>query len=175
VRTLNERWRPVADWEGAYEVSNFGRVRSVSRWVQAKLGRRLVEGRILKLKRADHYFVAYLCDGDRELSALVHRLVASAFVPGAGQVVRHLDGNGFNNLPSNLAWGSYADNEADKALHGRVPKGLSHPRAVLTAESLAVIRDMHGRGFSQLAIARHTKLNRGVVGTVVRGETYRDV
>jgi hypothetical protein len=58
--------------------------------------------------------------GARRTTA-VHRLVALVFCEGEGEVVRHLDGDKTNNAATNLAWGSYADNEADKVGHGTVP------------------------------------------------------
>jgi hypothetical protein len=51
----------------------------------------------------------------------IHRLVAEGFIchsPFPRACVRHLDGNPRNNLPSNLAWGTYKDNEDDKRNHG---------------------------------------------------------
>ncbi len=169
----SERWRPVLEWEGLYEVSNLGRVRSISRWVAAREGKRLIEGRILKAQESlGMYWRVELTDGERIRSLHVHRLVALAFVIGTGDVVRHLDGDGFNNVDSNLAWGSHADNEADKDRHGRVPRGLQHGRAALTKDQLQAIRELHSRGFSQVKIAKATGTNRGTVGYVVRGETY---
>lgn len=170
-----ERWRPVLGFEGLYEVSSLGRVRSVARWVAARDGRRLVEGRVLTPSLGEYYLSVQLSDGVRVRHTHVHRIVAEAFVLGSGAVVRHLDGNPANNLPANLAWGSYLDNEADKARHGRVPKGLTHPRAVLTVEQVKSIRVLHARGHSQLKISAALGLNRGVVGCVVRGESYVDV
>jgi hypothetical protein len=172
-----ERWRPIAGLEGLYEVSNHGRVRSVARWVAARKGRRLIEGRVLRPRVGTAgYQRVTLCNGPFQHFAHVHRIVAETFVPGkTHQIVRHLDGNPLNNHASNLAWGTYADNEADKARHGRRPIGESHPGAKMTDEHVRSIRDMHSRGFSQLAIAKELSLNRGVVGNVVRGEGWAHV
>lgn len=174
-----ERWRPVIGWEGMYEVSNTGFVRSVARWVAARGGRRLSEGKVLSpyVQEDTGYHRVCLSDhkNGREEHANVHRLVALAFVPGTGAVVRHLDGNGSNNDASNLAWGSHADNEADKERHGRVPRGETHGMSVLNADLVRNIRELHQRGFSQLKIAAALNLNRGVIGNVVRGESWTHI
>lgn len=171
-----ERWRPVRNFVGQYEISNLGRVRSIARFVACRDGQRLIEGQILSLKIVnERYSAIVLHDGERTETVCVHRLVAEAFVVGTGEHVRHLDGDSRNNKWTNLAWGSPKENEADKARHGRTLKGLTHPRAVLNADQVRSIRDMHARGFSQLAIARATGIGRGTVGYVVRKETYIDV
>lgn len=174
----NEVWRPVLGFEGCYEVSNLGRVRSIARIVQCRNGRRMAEGRVLKPKLRDdgYYFCVSLSNGANKLRhANVHRLVAEAFVAGIGQVVRHLDGNSHNNAASNLAWGSYEDNEADKRRHGRIHIGEKHHNAVLNDELVRQIRFLHSRGHTQLKIAASLGLGRGVVGTVVRGEHWKHV
>jgi hypothetical protein len=171
-----ERWRPVDGFAGLYEVSNFGRVRSIARWIACREGRRLSEGRILRPK-VDHtgYLKVTLCNGQQQKPAFVHRLVAEAFVPGCGDVVRHLDGDSVNARADNLAWGSHADNEADKKRHDRVPIGERHPNAKVTDAIVRQIRALSRRGFSQLAIADATGINRGTVGCIARGERWAHV
>ena len=176
INESQERWRPVRKWEALYEVSDFGRVRSVARWVACREGKRLSEGRLLQpTESLGMYWRVELNDGGRVQSVHVHRLVAVAFVPGIGAIVRHLDGNGFNNLPENLSWGSHADNEADKARHGRTPRGEAHPNSKMTDGHVRQIRELHSRGFNQIQIAKALGLNRGVVGVVVRGEGWSHV
>jgi hypothetical protein len=176
VSDTEERWRPVVGWESLYEVSNLGSVRSVARWVSCRDGRRLIEGRILKpAKSLGCYWRVVLCSGETQKSEHIHRLVAKAFVLGSGPLVRHLDGDGFNNRAENLAWGSFVDNESDKRRHGRTPRGEAHPNSKMTDGVVRQIRELHERGFSQLKIASSLGLNRGVVGVVVRGEGWTHV
>lgn len=107
-----ESWRPVVGYEGHYEVSDLGRVRSVR------------TGRILRpntISRYGHQQVK-LCMLGRKQDLLVSRLVLEAFVgPGDGQQARHVNENdASNNALTNLAWGTQAENEADKKRHGSV-------------------------------------------------------
>lgn len=123
---LPEEWRPVIDWEGFYEVSDLGRVRSKSRIVNTVDGRvRRWPGRILRAaaNRAGGYPQAFLVrPGARQL-CYVHRLVLLTFVgrPPEKHVACHFDGNRTNNHLSNLRWGSETDNAFDKVRHGRHP------------------------------------------------------
>ena len=87
-------------------------------------------------------FVATIIDGKRKTKP-VHRLVCSAFhgePPNEKSVVRHLDGDKTNNDPCNLAWGTYAQNEADKRRHGRTACGERHGQVKLTDEAVRIIR-----------------------------------
>lgn len=117
-----EQWRPVVGYEGCYEVSNLGRVRSVRRTAIDSAGRwRTWRGRVLRLKiNADGYPVAGLTQNNVTRSHLAHRLAALAFLGPCpeGQEVRHLDGNPANGALSNLAYGTKSENAQDTLRHG---------------------------------------------------------
>lgn len=175
VNDQEERWRPVRGFVGLYEVSNLGRVRSISRYVKFGRGEKLIEGRILAQSMSAGYPAVCLCDGPYQSKRNIHRLVAEAFVPGEGEVVRHLDGDQMNSRAENLAWGSHKDNEADKVRHGTKLEGVSHPNAKVTPDQVRQIRRLHAQKNSQLDIARVTGVNRGTVGKIVRGEAWGSV
>lgn len=101
-----EEWRPVWGTD-AYEVSSFGRVRSLERVVRAGNHFRTVRARILKTSIANGYAV---CSAHRHVT--VHRLVAESFVDGwaEGLQVNHKDGDRANNVPSNLEWVTASEN-----------------------------------------------------------------
>lgn len=107
-----EVWRPICGYEGLYEVSNLGRVRSLPRWVHYSAGYdRWNDGRILKpakssrRKNCDYYRVS-LSKTNEAKNYFVHRLVAECFVPRkAGcDFVNHIDGDKHNNKADNLEW-----------------------------------------------------------------------
>lgn len=112
---LIEEWRPVVGYEGRYEVSNLGRVRSLPRVIShldAKLGAcRYDEGRILKPRPTPKRGYLILALGSNQYK-LVHRLVAQAFVanPENKPQVDHIDGNKKNNSASNLRWCNGSEN-----------------------------------------------------------------
>lgn len=115
-----ERWMPVTGYEGIYEVSDHGRVRSLNR-VDCRGQRR--HSRIIKPRiesRSGYPTVQLFSDG-KPRSLRVHRLVAKAFLPNPDALpqVCHGDGNPTNNTLSNLRWGSASENMHDTVKHGR--------------------------------------------------------
>lgn len=99
-----EEWRPIKDYEGRYEVSNLGRVRSflIDQW------RTPQQGRILSLtQREEGYkYVQMYADNGKRKSFLLHRLVAQAFIPNPHNYykIKHIDGDVTNNRADNLKW-----------------------------------------------------------------------
>lgn len=107
-----QEWRavPREGFDQAYEVSDLGFVRN------SRTGRVLAASSVTR--RGDgHHSVTLSSRGERR-QALVHRLVAEAFLRGSGEVVRHLDGNPHNNRADNLAWGTQSENVLDEVRHG---------------------------------------------------------
>jgi hypothetical protein len=104
-----EEWRDIKGYEGKYQVSNMGRVRSMDRFARVcGNGQLLVKGRILVLgKYPNGYTMVTITNGKGKVSAkLVHRLVAQAFIPNPDGLpqVNHKDENIENNTVDNLEW-----------------------------------------------------------------------
>lgn len=102
-----EEWRDVVGYEGFYQVSNTGKVRSVDRFVNAPQGKRISRGKIIsQINKDNGYLYVSLCSNGTRKNHYVHRLVADAFVNNAhcGDVVNHIDFNRKNNNAGNLEW-----------------------------------------------------------------------
>lgn len=117
-----EEWRPVVGYEGYYEVSSFGRVKSLKRVVPGRPGvPRPVRERILArvLNDSGYPIVTLRKDGKRSLHR-VHRLVLVAFVGPAPEGLQgcHNDGDSTNNHLTNLRWDSVSANAKDRIRHG---------------------------------------------------------
>ena len=93
-----EIWKPVNNFEGLYEVSTFGRVRSIARST--------TRGGIRKISLCRGYEFVRLCKNGIHYNAKVHRMVAEAFLPKreVANEINHIDGNKRNNHVSNLEW-----------------------------------------------------------------------
>lgn len=122
----DEVWRGVVGYEGQYEVSNFGRVRSLSRVFYDSIGRlRPFPGQLLAASpNSDGYPRVTLPDPSRPLGqviVLIHQLVLTAFVGPCplGMECCHGDGDRANNRLTNLRWDTRSANQQDTLRHGR--------------------------------------------------------
>lgn len=123
--TQAEQWRPIPGYEGHYEVSDHGRVRSVTRILPHPVnGWKTYRGKLLKqdVHKTGHIAVWLSLDG-RMRSLLVHRLVLMAFIgpcPDGMEACHWNDDPGDNRL-ENLRWASRRDNNLDRVRNGIHP------------------------------------------------------
>lgn len=118
-----EQWRPILGWEGYYEASNLGNLRSVERVVEDTLGRRnRLRSRPMKphVNRNNGRRMITLQGKGRLEKRTVSSVVLEAFQGPrpAGMQCCHSDGNALNDRIENLRWDSHAENERDKVRHG---------------------------------------------------------
>jgi hypothetical protein len=144
----HESWRDIKGWEGFYQVSSEGRVRSLDRTIAQRsrwgIQTRVFKSRILKPILCTN---GYLCvdlsrPGTGRERLLIHRLVAFSFCgqPQEGHEVCHLNGTRADNRAVNLRWGSRASNHADKVLHGTDFRGVKNPQCKLSVQAVISIR-----------------------------------
>jgi hypothetical protein len=124
TRASAVEWRAVVGYEGLYEVSNTGLVRSLDRKVEDRRSVRSYKGRlrIQVVSQSGHHTVQLSKDA-QPLTRFVHRMVLEAFVGPCpdGMEGCHNDGNPGNNHVSNLRWDTRSSNMLDKTRHGRDP------------------------------------------------------
>lgn len=116
-----EEWRAIPGYEGHYEVSDIGRVRSLDRTIANRLwGAHPMKGRVLKLGYSQRYPTVRLSIDKVAKTWPVYRLVMLAFVGPLpdGMQTRHLNGNALDSRLVNLKYGTAVENAADKVLHG---------------------------------------------------------
>ena len=105
---MNEEWRTIEGYEGLYEVSNLGRVRSLDMYVKCGYGNyRLHKGKVLSpTKDTNGYLRVVLSCNGKHKSITVHRLVAQTFIlnPDNLPEVNHKDEDKTNNNVDNLEW-----------------------------------------------------------------------
>lgn len=114
-----ERWRDVVGYEGMYQVSNLGRVRSMDRLVRHyRGGVRKIKSRILAVyPRNQHgHLATHLSKEGNQHTIYVHRLVAAAWIGPCpdGQQVRHGSNGLLDNSISNLCYGTPQEDAEDK-------------------------------------------------------------
>ena len=89
--------------------------------------------------------------------------------------MRHLDGNVLNWTASNLAWGTYKDNEKDKMFHGRSLSGEKHHQAKLTNEQANAIKKRYKakcKTNGAMAMSREYGVHRTTIENIVAGRTF---
>ena len=113
---MEEIWKPITGFEGMYEVSNLGRVKSCKRTRLSKAKSiSQVQERILKQRGDKNGYLEVALSKDGKLHYFrCHRLVASAFIPNPNHypVINHKDEDVTNNQVSNLEWCSFSYNTA---------------------------------------------------------------
>lgn len=128
---MKEIWKDIKDYEGLYQVSNFGRVRSLNHYIKQKNNsKKLYKGQILK-PHSNHsgngYYIIGLFKNNKRKSFLVHRLVAEAFIdnPENKPEVNHKDGITINNSVDNLEWATRREQMIHAYKHGlQIPAQL---------------------------------------------------
>ena len=104
----------------------------------------------------------------------VHQLVADAYIgpAPAGLEVRHLDGNPSANHRSNLAYGTSADNAADRLRHGHYANGAAHHNAKLTSTQASEVRAKRADGTKVKVLAAEYGVSVATIESVIYGKSY---
>jgi len=165
IDNISETWKPVAGYEGRYEVSDAGRLRKKT-------------GQSIGLYRNDQGYVLARLSGPRRI-VRVHRVVAEAFIPRSDgkTCVNHLDCNPANNTVSNLEWCTQGENIRYAASLGRMAspwKGKRSPSAKLSDSAVAAIRSEYAQGgVSWEALGRVHGISKRSIGRILSGEYYQ--
>lgn len=167
-------WKAIQDYEGYYDVSDTGEVRSVDRYIVDTKGvHRLLRGKTMKKTEAtgregnSGYLVVNLRKENTARVVPVHTLVAKAFIqnPDNLPTVNHIDGNKHNNNVSNLEWATYSANNIHALQTGlRKPRGNEVCQYSPDGRLIATYK-------STCEAARATGLSRGGISHCVNGRT----
>ena len=141
-----EIWKDIAGYEGLYQASNLGQIKTLSRVVFRPQSNLPVKERILKqqLNKNGYLQVTISVQAIRKC-LYVHRLVLSAFKGQSNLDCNHVDGNKVNNRLDNLEFVTKSENSLHAYKTGLVPirnmpKGIKHHRAKVTEEIVTEIR-----------------------------------
>lgn len=162
METLSEEWKTIPGYEGKYEVSSLGQIRSL-------------RGGKYKNLRYWANWNRYLLVGLSARKLAVHRVVALAFLGPCpkGKECAHLNGDRQDNRAENLRYVTRKENHAHKHLHGTAQKGERGGRAILKNAQVEFIRREYSAGrMNQSELARHFGLSHGTIWSIVRRKTW---
>lgn len=164
-------WRAAVGFEGRYEVSSEGHIRTLTTY-------RPHQSRIvLKPRRHEkgYLYVSLRDTGGTSRQLAVHRVVLDAFVGPrpAGKQAAHWNGDPSDNRIANLRWASSAENHADRKRHGRVPSGERNAASRLDTAAAKTIKKLRGL-VSAYEVAHLACVDRSTVERIWAGEAWRD-
>lgn len=163
---MEEVWKDVKDYEGIYQVSNLGRVRS-----------NYYEDKILKNHcGAGGYCRVGLYKGGKVTTKYVHHLVYYSFVKvtTVGKELNHIDGDKTNNILSNLELVTPSQNTLHAYKNNLAKKGERHYLSKLkTSEVIEIKKDYDNKKCTQVELAKKYNVTRQAIHAIVRGKTWK--
>lgn len=175
-----EIWKDVIGYEGYYEVSSLGRIKSKTRRVPMSDGRMYrITGKVLKCQELGKYMAVCLSKSGKEELKTIHRLVLLAFVGERKDKpqCRHMNGKSHDNRLENLRWGTVQDNADDRARHGTDERsccaGEKHWNNKLTNEQVRDIRKRLAIGENNCSIARKHNVTDACVRAIKTGKSWK--
>lgn len=174
-----EEWRPIHGYEGLYEVSNLGRVRSLDKPTCVGSRTRRKQGRVLRLlKRKKKYLAVRLSKTGQITTLNVHTLVLTAFVGPRpeGLTCNHIDGNSLNNVVENLEWVTPLENirhaHALNLIVPFLPRGARNARTKLTDDEVLSIRRLYAEGARNKDLAQQFHVSPGNISMIVHRQKW---
>lgn len=170
-----ENWKSVVGYEGFYEVSDAGSIRTVERLQESYGGRSWIKPPQLRKSTFDgRYMVITLAKLGTRKRFYVHDLVLTAHVSERPKGMQgcHGDRNGKNNVLLNLRWDTPGANNEDKRGHGTLPMGESHGMNKYTEESILAVKVMINQGLNSTEIETATGIHRCTVAAVRSGRQW---
>ena len=169
---MSEIWRDIDGYEGRYQISSLGRVKTVER--HKSDGRRQPEA--IRKTQVDHrgYEFVLLYNGERMKRHSVHVLVARAFIdnPENKPHVNHIDGDKLNNVLENLEWATPSENQRHALRMGlaKPKRGDANKQTKVSDADIRRIREMRKAGAKLQPLADMFGISMSQVGRIVRNE-----
>ena len=169
----------MSGFEGRYEVSSRGRVRSL--FGPRGLSRQtpVIKAQHLSTHVAweQGYWMVNLCAGNITTRTRVHLVVLEAFVGPRPEDYHasHKDGYSLNNCIENLCWESPLENQRRKHDHGTQPHGEGHYNAILTDDAVREARRRNADGVGCRQLARDIGVPEGTLNHALKWRTWRHV
>ncbi len=173
-----EKWEDLPNFEGIYQVSDFGRIKSLPKmWITGNKGTLRVKGEtIMKLSiDSGGYCQVELSKYKQKNKFLVHRIVAQVFIdnPEGKGCVNHKNSIRNDNRVENLEWCTHSENTNHAISNGRIEKrlGEDHPMSILSESDVIKIRSISDK-YTQQDLANMFGVGRRAIGHVISRKTW---
>ena len=161
-----EQWKEIAGYNGDYQVSNFGRVKSFK--YKSPL--------ILKPHLCGEYLTVALCGNGKVKQRKIHILVAQAFIPNPDNKpeVNHDDGHKMNCYVGNLYWSTRAENMQHAVKTGLLinPQGIDDSKAKIKNEADIIYIRENPKNLTQEELAEMFGINERTISAIQLGKSY---
>lgn len=177
---MKEIWKDIPNYEGVYQASTLGNIRSLgftheikNQWGSTSI--RHKKGRVLKqhINTAGYYNVQ-LCKDGMTKRIMTHRLIAITFIPNPDnkREVNHKDSNRLNNQIENLEWVTSKENTEHYVRLGRkkIPKGVDTHNSILTED---VVKQIFLSELSAEKLSKILNINKGTIASVKQGINWK--
>lgn len=177
----NEEWKDIENYEGLYQISNLGRVKSLAKVIKTWYRTCNMREKLLKLCSAsDGYFIVILCKKGNNKTYRVSRLVAQAFIPNPDNYpqVNHINSIRTDNKVKNLEWCTAQYNVIHSYKNGfrHGTKGEKCPFAKLTNKQVLEIRQKYiPYKYTYNKLAKEYKIHPIHVGHIIRRQSWKHI
>ncbi len=169
-----EIWKPLKEYEGLYEISNMGNIRSL-----IKKGNTKHQMKKTGVDVSTSYINVMLSKNNIPLTKRVHRLVAETFIPNPDNkpVVNHKDGNKKNNAASNLEWMTYSENTLHSFKNGLQKKIFGNKNYItkITDQDVFKIKEFIAQGKNNKEIAKIYGVNPSQISRIKTGQRRQNL
>lgn len=181
---MKEQWRPIPGFEGHYQVSSFGNIKSMDRIISQKSSSgksmdRIWRGQKIKQFRRCNggYVGCNLSFNGKKTLYTIHTLVLKAFAGDrpCNMEGAHLNGIKTDNRISNLKWVTRKENQFHRIAHGTDCRGEKNPSSRFTVSDVIEMRRLVRSGVKQVVVAKQFKTGQPVIQGIVARKTWRHV
>lgn len=174
---MEEIWKDIQGFEGHYQVSNLGKVKSLSRVIIRSNGKKhSVKEKILSVRPCSKGYSRVVLNNEKtKVDSKVHRLVAIAFLanPNKRSEINHKNGIKSDNSVSNLEWSTRSEN-VKHAFDNKLKKpqsGILNGQAKLTENEVLSIRSESNK-LNQYQLAKKYNVSRSCIASILSGRTW---
>ncbi len=175
-----EAWVPIEEYEMEYEISSYGRIRSLDRYVISIHGHRLKRGIILNPSITDGYYTVTLCKCGIAKTKRIHIIVAKTFHPNPENKpqVNHKNGNKLDNHKDNLEWNTAKENKHHAIYVLKAySHGVNHHDAKINDSIVRHVRKTFADNpnINKAQLARDNGIDPRNLGKLLSGKAWRHV